>query len=85
MKNLTISLDEETHQLSRRQAAAKGMSMSRFVADLVREHARNVPIHDEAAERQRRLEALQRVFDAPKIAISKDGRMPTADERNARR
>jgi len=85
MKNLTISLDDETHQLSRVQAAAKGVSMSRFIADLVRERTHASTEADAAAERQRRLDALQRVFDAPKLQISENGRMPNADERNARR
>ncbi len=39
----------------------------------------------EDAERERRLEALQRFLSGPKFNISENGRMPTADERNARR
>jgi hypothetical protein len=60
------------------------MSMSRYVATLIRENAQTAAA-DEDAERQRRLDALQRVFDAPKLQISKDGKMPGAEVRNARR
>jgi plasmid stability protein len=84
MKNLTIALDEGVHQKSRLRAAATGQSMSRYVAQLIENDVRhNPPLTDE--EKRRRLDALQRLFDAPKIAISENGRMPNADERNARR
>jgi plasmid stability protein len=85
MKNLTISLDDETHRMSRLAAAAKGMSMSRYVAELLTRDVKTTAEIVEDAERRRRLEALQRVFDAPKLNISENGRMPTAEERNARR
>jgi hypothetical protein len=40
---------------------------------------------DPDEERRLRLEALERVLSAPKYEISENGRMPTAEERNARR
>lgn len=84
MKNLTISLEDEVLQQSRVKAASAGMSMSRYVATLVeRDIAHRTGQSEE--ETRRRLEALQRVFDAPKLKISENGRMPNADERNARR
>jgi hypothetical protein len=36
------------------------------------------------ARRQRQLEALERFFAGPKWDIANNGRMPTAEERNAR-
>lgn len=84
MKNVTISLNDETHQKSRIRAAESGVSMSRYVASLVeKDVTANATQTDE--DRKRRLEALQRVFDAPKLDISENGRMPNAEERNARR
>jgi hypothetical protein len=83
MKNLTISLKEELLQDTRVNAAKAGKSMSQYVADLLeRETSQETT---KAVEIKRRLEALQRVFDGPKLPISENGRMPTAEERNARR
>ena len=36
------------------------------------------------ARRRRQLEALERILAGPKFNISNNGRMPTAEERNAR-
>ncbi|NGN41351.1 hypothetical protein G6N74_09760 [Mesorhizobium sp. CGMCC 1.15528] len=84
MKNLTISLKEELLQDTRVNAAKAGKSMSQYVADLLeREASHETTSADD--EIKRRLEALQRVFDGPKLPISENGRMPTAEERNARR
>lgn len=84
MKNLTISLEDDLHRQSRVRAANAGVSMSRYVASLVERDVRSGAV-DPNEETQRRLDALQRVFDAPKLKISENGRMPTSDERNARR
>ncbi len=85
MKNVTISMDDETHRLSRVQAAKMGLSMSRYIDGLVRKDILNAEAADEAAERRERLEALERFLSGPKLHISENGRMPTAEERNARR
>jgi len=83
MKNLTISLSEDLHQKSRIRAAQEGVSMSRYLAALVeKDVAANGTQTEE--ERKKRLEMLERFFAAPKIQISENGRMPTAEERNAR-
>ena len=84
MKNLTISLDDEVRRKLRIRAAEAGQSMSRYVGMLMEKDIRNNPPVGEETKR-RQLEALQRLFDAPKIEISENGRMPNADERNARR
>ena len=84
MKNLTISLDDDVHQRARVGAARAGLSMSRYIARLLeQEIAADAAVSDD--ETRRRLEALQRVFDAPKLDLSENGRMPNANERNARR
>jgi hypothetical protein len=85
MKNVTVSMDEDTHRLSRIQAAKRGVSMSRYIDSLVRKDLAVADAPNEEAERNRRLEALERFLSGPKLPISENGRMPTADERNARR
>ena len=46
MKNLTITLDEETARLARGRAAKRDMSVSRYIGELLRRELR----HDEAYE-----------------------------------
>lgn len=46
MKNLTITLDEETVRLARIRAAERDMSLSRFVGDALRRELR----HDDEYE-----------------------------------
>lgn len=81
MKNVTISMDDELYQATRVEAARAGKSMSKHIADaLRRQSAAEVDVN----QRRVRLEALRRVFEGPTLPISDNGRMPTADERNAR-
>lgn len=82
MKNLTISMDEQLYSEVRVDAAKAGKSMSKYISEVLRKVQKN---EGGSAERRRRLEALQRVFDGPKLDISVNGKMPSADERNARR
>ncbi len=84
MRNVTISMDDDLYRTTRIEAAMAGKSMSRHIADRLKQEPSPV-VDDKAEERRRRLEALRRVFDGPKLPISENGRMPTADERNARR
>jgi hypothetical protein len=77
-------MDDDLYRTTRIEAAIAGKSMSRHIADRLRQEPSSV-LDDNAEERRRRLEALRRVFDGPKLSISENGRMPTADERNARR
>jgi plasmid stability protein len=81
MKNVTISMDDDLYQATRVEAARAGKSMSRHIADTLRRH--DVSEND-MNQRRVRLEALRRVFEGPMLPISDNGRMPTADERNAR-
>jgi hypothetical protein len=83
MKNLTVSLSDDVHQKVRIKAASAGLSMSRYVATLVeKDSAAKVP--DEYT-REQRMAMLERFLSAPKLEISENGKMPTSDERNARR
>lgn len=81
MKNVTISMDDDLYQTTRVEAAKAGKSMSRHIADTLRDKQ---PF-DEASQRQHRLDALERFLGGPKLSIAENGRMPTAEERNARR
>ena len=85
MKNVTISMDDDLHRKVRVDAATAGMSVSRYVAKVLSQG----DDEDMHARRKTRLKAdlaaLQAVFDGPKLPLSVDGRMPDADERNARR
>ena len=80
MKNVTISLDEKLLQLTEAEAAKAGVSTSEFIADIVES-----ALTAKAETRNPQLEALERFFAGPKLDISENGRMPTAEERNARR
>jgi len=82
MKNVTVSMDDDLYRATRIEAAKAGKSMSRHIADRLREADRQ----DLAEERRRRrLEALQRIFDGPMWDVTENGRMPDAEERNGRR
>jgi plasmid stability protein len=83
MGNLTVSMDDTLIQEIRVQAAKSGKSMSRFVADVLEKQVQN-GLQSEA-RKQERLAALQRIFDGPMWDVTENGRMPTAEERNARR
>lgn len=51
MKNVTITLDEETAAWARVYAAQKDMSVSRFVGELLRERMRDARAYDDAMRR----------------------------------
>lgn len=51
MKNLTVSLDEETARWLRLRAAEEDLSMSRFLADLLLEKRREEELYRHAQER----------------------------------
>ncbi len=85
MGNVTISMDDELHRAVRIEAAKAGKSMSKYIADRLREPAGQRVSPDEIARRSSDVEALREIFAGPKFRISENGRMPTADERNARR
>lgn len=85
MMNVTISMDDELYRQTRIDAAKAGKSMSKYIAERLRDsHPRNTP-PEEIERRLAHIQALREVFEGPTFRISEDGRMPTADERNARR
>jgi hypothetical protein len=48
MKNVTITLDEETARWARVEAAHRDMSVSRLIGQLLREHMRAQATYEEA-------------------------------------
>jgi hypothetical protein len=51
MKNVTITLDEETAAWARISAAQRNMSLSRYVGELLRERMRHSQAYEEAMKR----------------------------------
>jgi hypothetical protein len=51
MKNVTITLDEETASWARVYAAERNMSVSRLVGDMLRERMQEAREYDEAMRR----------------------------------
>jgi hypothetical protein len=85
MKNVTISMDERILADAKVRAAQAGKSLSRYMAELVEADVagtRAVPGRNSSRSSQK--EALERILSGPKWSILRDGRMPTADERNER-
>ncbi len=84
MKNVTLSMDDELVGRARVAAAKQGLSMSRFLSQLLEtklaEPTTRAPNPDNPQYR-----AVQRVLAGPKWSVMENGRMPTAEERNARR
>ena len=82
MKNVTISMDEADAARIRVAAAKAGQSVSKYMAEA---GLRRLEEDESGMRRSRQREALERVLAGPKWDVTTDGRMPTADERNARR
>jgi uncharacterized protein (DUF1778 family) len=85
MKNVTISLDDELAQLIRVAAAKAGKSVSRYMAEAGREKVAADDAATSRGMRNRQAEALDRILAGPMWDVTEDGRMPTAEQRNARR
>jgi predicted transcriptional regulator len=84
MKNLTISMDDDLAQRMRVAAARAGTSMSKYMAEAAREKI-DADEKSGASDRNRQLEALEHLWAGPMWDVTENGRMPTAEERNARR
>ncbi|MDN2579380.1 hypothetical protein [Aquibium sp. ELW1220] len=75
-------MDDRLAQEVRVEAAKAGKSMSRYISDVVEAAVRASP----AGEiRNRQLDAIEAILSGPRWDVTENGRMPTADERNARR
>jgi len=85
MKNVTISMDEELAQRIRIAAAKAGQSVSRYLAEAGRARMEADASAARPSKRNPQMEALERVLSGPMWNVTEDGRMPTAEERNARR
>ena len=83
VKNVTISMDDELAQLTRVAAAKEGKSMSKFLAEAAREKIEGTAQIGE--KRNRQVDALEHILAGPMWDVSENGRMPTAEERNARK
>ena len=64
MKNVTITLDEETAAWARTRAAALGKSVSRFVGELLQERMRDSDSYEAA---------MNRFLSKPPVALSAPG------------
>ncbi|MGF7004541.1 hypothetical protein [Aminobacter sp. BE322] len=83
MRNVTISMKDEVLAELRVEAAKAGKSVSRFVADLIEASvSKSAPVTP--MSRNAQMEALERILSGPKWSVMRDGRMPTAEERNER-
>jgi hypothetical protein len=84
-KKVTISIDEALAERIRIAAARAGESVSRYLATAGRQRVEleeHLAIDGDKRARQRA--ALERILAGPKWDVTTLGRMPTADERNAR-
>ena len=81
MKNVTISMDEKLLELTRSEAAKAGVSVSDYIADIIQDKLDVAPRLEKSVQSQ----ALERILAGPMWDITENGRMPTSDERNARR
>ncbi len=84
MKNVTVSLDEATLAEARVRAARAGKSLSRYMSDLVAEDVNRLVPSPVQTGRMSQKDALEQLLSGPKWSILREGRMPTADERNER-
>lgn len=72
MKNITITLDEETARLARVRAAERNMSVSRYIGEL---------LHKDIRESDEYQEAMQRYFSSNLVIRRQPGeRRPTREE-----
>jgi plasmid stability protein len=85
MRNVTISMDEDLHQKVRVDAAKAGMSVSRYVSEVLKSVDASAAEETKQARVKAQVAALERLWATPMWDVSENGRMPNADERNARR
>jgi N-formylglutamate amidohydrolase len=82
MKNVTISMDDELYRRTRIKAAEAQKSISRYIADRLREPQ---DVSEVSGGRNFQLEAIERFLAGPLLYIAEGGKMPTAEQRNERR
>jgi hypothetical protein len=82
MKNVTISMDDKLYRATRIRAAEAQKSLSRYIADKLREDNADGA---QVGARNPQLEAIEHILAGPMWDVTENGRMPTREERNARR
>jgi hypothetical protein len=85
MKNVTISMEDELYRATRVKAAEIGLSLSGYLALAAKEFNANRETDALEEARQKRRAAINAILNGPMWDVMDNGRMPTADERNARR
>lgn len=71
MRNVTLTLDEETAQWARIEAARRDMSVSRLLRELLQEHMRSQKAYDRA---------MRRYLSRPLSPLKRDGAYPSREE-----
>jgi plasmid stability protein len=74
-KNITIAIDEELARAARVEAAKAGMSVSRFVAEMLREKVTLGP-----EKRTRQLAAIERFLSGPDLRLMDGSGRPLRDQ-----
>jgi hypothetical protein len=76
MKNITVSLDDTTAAWVRVQAAQEGLSVSRYLGSVLRQHNAKLTEYERA---------MRRFFDRPLMSFEKtNGKYATREEMYAR-
>ena len=84
MKNVTIAMKDDLAARARVAAAKQGLSMSTYLRNLLERDLAEPPIRKRDPNNPQ-YQAIQRILTGPKWSVMENGRMPTAEERNARR
>ena len=72
MKNITITLDEQTAEWARAHAAEKGMSLSRYVGEVLRRSMDKAVAYEQA---------MNRFLSREPVALTNPGdKLPTREE-----
>ncbi len=71
MRNVTITLDEETARWARVEAAHRDMSVSRLISELLHEYMRAQVTYEDA---------MRRYLARPPTVLKDSGRYPTREE-----
>jgi hypothetical protein len=82
MRNVTISMDDKLYRMTRIRAAEAQKSLSRYISDKLREESTG---DAQTGARNPQLEAIEHILAGPMWDVTENGRMPTREERNARR
>jgi hypothetical protein len=75
MKNVTISLDDETASWARLHAARQGKSVSRMVSEL---------LHDHMRDSRQYAEAMRRYLSRPPVRLRTRGSYPRREDLHER-